>query len=1024
MRRRSTLRGSLISAAFLFSLHGAASAQIVYVDASATGANDGTSWTNAFLKLQDALRFVRMTNAREVWVADGVYFPDEGIGVALNNRDAAFTLDRDGTQLYGGFAGGETLRTQRNPAVNIALLNGDLAENDAPGFVNRAENSRHIIWVANNVSVRVDGFTIRGGFADFPADNVSNRGGGLIALNGATTAIANCIFTDNHASEYGGAAFFFAQAGSPGVSLRTTTFQGNRSSVAGGAVYFFATGIKAIASCSFLRNTTGGGGGGAISGDVSNLTMVNGVFIDNSAGSSGGIGTGGAIGCGGGPPTRIINSTFAANRTSGRGGAGISLTASNAAPTISNSIFWGNRDNAGTDERAQIDRLFSFGTQATVQYSIVQGLSGSPPFISGSGNSAADPMFVDLDGANNVVGDTDDNVRLSPGSPAINAGDASLRPADTLDLDSDGNTVELVPVDRDGAERVQCDFIDMGAYESADGAGNVQITCPPTATVECGGNTNPTHTGTATATGCGNITIGYVDTIAPGECPAEYAITRTWTASNSSASASCDQTIHVVDSTPPALTLPADASVECGQSVDPADTGAASANDACDTAPVVEYSDQVTPGACPQQATIARTWTATDACGNVASGVQTITVSDTMAPIIDFPADVTVSCTASTEPSATGTATAFDACDADPNVTYFDDPEPGDCPAESVLTRVWIARDACGNTAFEFQTITVVDDSPPTLVVPQDITIACGDSTDTSLTGSASAWDSCDASPMITFLDETSVGECPEVSVVTRIWTATDACGNSASGSQRIALVDTVAPSIVCPIDIDADVEAGACDVAGLDLGFAIATDNCSQVFVTNNAPAVFPVGTTFVTWTATDACGLTSSCTQRVTVADATPPTITCSLGTTMLWPPNHDLINVGLGVTISDDCGTGGTTTVRVYADEDDQEPTGDGNHSPDAKNHAPGALRLRSERMGTGNGRVYLIVIEATDGSGNLARTCCTVVVPHSRNNAGLLSVMNQAAAAEAFCRLTGNAPPGYVLVGDGPIIGPKQ
>lgn len=104
-----------------------------------------------------------------------------------------------------------------------------------------------------------------------------------------------------------------------------------------------------------------------------------------------------------------------------------------------------------------------------------------------------------------------------------------------------------------------------------------------------------------------------------------------------------------IDGTPPVLTLPPNVVVECDQSTDPADTGTATATDNCDPAPVVTYSDVITPGTCAAEYTITRTWTATDACGNQASADQTISVVDTTPPVIhNVPSDITVPADAGT----------------------------------------------------------------------------------------------------------------------------------------------------------------------------------------------------------------------------------------------------------------------------------------------------------------------------------------------------------------------------------------
>lgn len=112
-------------------------------------------------------------------------------------------------------------------------------------------------------------------------------------------------------------------------------------------------------------------------------------------------------------------------------------------------------------------------------------------------------------------------------------------------------------------------------------------------------------------------------------------------------------------------------------------------------------------------------------------------------------------------------------------------------------------------------------------------------------------------------------------------------------------------------------------------------------------------------------------------------------------------------------------------MYADEDDEEPTGDGTHSPDAKELTLEALRLRAERKGDADGRVYLVVVSARDLSGNVGFACLTIIVPKSNGGADIAEVESQAAAALTYCSSHGGAPPpGYVVVGDGPVIGPKQ
>jgi hypothetical protein len=161
------------------------------------------------------------------------------------------------------------------------------------------------------------------------------------------------------------------------------------------------------------------------------------------------------------------------------------------------------------------------------------------------------------------------------------------------------------------------------------------------------------------------------------------------------------------------------------------------------------------------------------------------------------------------------------------------------------------------------------------------------------------------------------------------------------------------------------------------------------------------------------------------VAVVDTIAPVVDCSVTAAVVRQTNHNLVNVGLAGTAVDLCEGELPVTANVFADEDDEEDTGDGKHSPDAKEIALGSLRLRAERKGTGDGMVYLVIAEATDSSGNRGSACCTVVVPFSNMASAQTSAAAQAAAARAYCQANDGTPPaGYFVVGDGPTLGPKQ
>ena len=162
---------------------------------------------------------------------------------------------------------------------------------------------------------------------------------------------------------------------------------------------------------------------------------------------------------------------------------------------------------------------------------------------------------------------------------------------------------------------------------------------------------------------------------------------------------------------------------------------------------------------------------------------------------------------------------------------------------------------------------------------------------------------------------------------------------------------------------------------------------------------------------------------TIQVSAASAVVNT-TAAVSTSMLWPPNHDMVNVGLSASATTACDANPTLGVKVYSNENETADTGDGPFSPDAKDIAPGTLELRSERMVTGNGRVYLIIATGSDHSGDTGTACTSVVVPLDQSAASVASVEAAASAAIATCKSTGLPPAGYMQDGLGPVIGPKQ
>src|SRR5439155_917078 len=348
-------------------------------------------------------------------------------------------------------------------------------------------------------------------------------------------------------------------------------------------------------------------------------------------------------------------------------------------------------------------------------------------------------------------------------------------------------------------------------------------------------------------------------------------ITRTWTVTDACGnSASQAQTITVKDTSAPSfVNFPADATVECPGDTSPAATGAPTGTDTCSSGNVT-HSDSETSGACVNHVVkvITRTWTLTDACGNSASQAQTITLKDTSAPsFVNFPADATVECPGDTSPAATGAPTGTDTCSSG-TVTHSDSETSGACVNHvvKVITRTWTVTDACGNSASQAQTITVKDTSAPSFVnFPVDATVECPGDTSPTATGAPTGSDTC-SSASVTHSDSETSGACSNhvVKVITRTWTVTDACGNSASQTQTITLKDTSAPSFV-NFPADATVECPG-DTSPAATGAPTGTDTCSSGTVTHSDSETSGACSNHVvkvitrTWTVSYACSTTAS--------------------------------------------------------------------------------------------------------------------------------------------------------------------
>jgi hypothetical protein len=340
-----------------------------------------------------------------------------------------------------------------------------------------------------------------------------------------------------------------------------------------------------------------------------------------------------------------------------------------------------------------------------------------------------------------------------------------------------------------------------------------------------------------------------------------------------------------------------------------------------------------------------------------------------------------------------------------------------------------------------------------------DITGACGDPCTLTCGGDITLCnDPGKCSAVVNYVGPSLSGDCtgqtitcsPASGTAFNVGTTTVTCTASPGGGSctfNVIVHDTEPPTITCPSAVTQGTDPGKCSAVVKNID-PTASDNCSVTvtYATTGATTLsgtgsasgqtFNKGVTAVTYTATDPSGNTANCSFNVTINDTEPPKVTCSVATSELWPPNHTLspsnalTGVGFKASAVDNCdGTipVASIKVQVFSDEAELDPnSGSGTFSPDAKNLlADGTLRLRAERDGTQNGRVYLIVAKATDSSGNTGFCTSTVTVTHDQTAKSIASVKAQAAAASAYAAAhNGSPPPGFFVIGLGPIVGPKQ
>lgn len=421
---------------------------VLYVDADATGLNDGKSWTDAFTELRYALGWASYCpGVTQVWVAQGLYCPTAG-----TDRTATFQLV-DSLALYGGFAGGETALYGRDLMTNMTELGGYIGSGAS------TDNSYHVVTGSGtNTTAVLDGFFVHGGFANgggtddngggiyissgspqianvTMSSNYAGANGGGICISDGSPQITDVILEFNVADNHGGGIYLFG--GPPQIKITDVTFWHNQAGAHGGGMYCEASSPDLV-NVMFFENIANDRGGGMFNEMGTGLTVTNAVFANNMIIWSGG--GGGAI-YNSYAGAMLINVTIAYNSAGLGWGGGIFNLGSIL--QITNSIMWDNTATQGTNPQ-----IWNNASNLDIFNSLLQGCGGSGAGWDGSfgidfgGNIDTDPMFVGQPF----------NLRLDPGSPAINAGENGL-------------IFTGVTTDLDGNPRIADGTVDMGAYE-------------------------------------------------------------------------------------------------------------------------------------------------------------------------------------------------------------------------------------------------------------------------------------------------------------------------------------------------------------------------------------------------------------------------------------------------------------------------------------------------------------------------------------------------------------------------------
>ena len=430
-------------------------------------------------------------------------------------------------------------------------------------------------------------------------------------------------------------------------------------------------------------------------------------------------------------------------------------------------------------------------------------------------------------------------------------------------------------------------------YTASDAVGNIS-TCSFNVLVQ--DNTNPVITGcpstiTVNANGSCQANVNWIAPIASDNCTSVTLTTTknpgtvfnlgttvvTYTATDAALNTStCSFNVVVLDNTIPVITgcpsnITVSANASCNATVN---WTAPSASDNCGGTPTLTTTKN--PGTVFNLGTTVVTYTATDAAGNFSTCSFNVIVQDNTGPLITgCPSNITVSANGTCQATVSWTApTISDNCAGGLSLTPTKLPGTVFNLGTTVVT--YTATDAAGNTSTCSFNVLVRDDTNPTITgCPSDITVTADVTCHAVVSWTLPAVsDNCNGANISSTVNP---GTPFDIGTTVVTYTATDVSGNISTCSFNVIVQDNTSPVITgCPSNIT--ISANASCQATVNWTAPTVSDNCGAILTpTKNPGAIFAIGTTVVTYTATDVAGNASTCSFSVIVVDDTSPTIAC---------------------------------------------------------------------------------------------------------------------------------------------------